>query len=158
VRSREKRLELAVDIEQLSAVLDELRGGTVYRARIVQDTVLAFLVEVARDRVWSIRVFSVAWRIESGERIVVGNDDSDVVLRARVRILDRNRLVNVTVRAQSMDTSFDFGDLQLRVFPVTSVVDRRHWQQWSARLPDGDYLYVGPGSSWTRKGDAHERG
>ena len=29
-------VELAVDIEQLSAVLDELHGGTVHRARIVR--------------------------------------------------------------------------------------------------------------------------
>ena len=153
---------MAGDIEQLSAVLDELHGGTVHRTRIVRDSVLAFLVEVAPERVWSVRVFSIAWRIESGERIVVGSDDEGVVMRARVRILDRARSAGVTVRAPSMDTSFDFGDLRLRVFPITSVVDRRPWQHWSARLPDGDHLDVGPGSSWSRSGekrrDPRERG
>jgi hypothetical protein len=106
---------LAVDIEQLSVVLDELHGGTVHRARTVRDSMLAFLVEVAPDRVWSVCVFSIAWRIESGERIVVGSDDEGVVMRARVRILDRTRLTGVTVRAPSMATSTGLGAANWRV-------------------------------------------
>ncbi|MEV0611640.1 hypothetical protein AB0I61_35415 [Polymorphospora rubra] len=145
---------MTADIERLNAILDALRGGSVSRARVVQDDILSFRLWSAPDRLWDVRVFSVAWRIQSGARIIIGSDDDASTMRARVGILNGAILAGISVRPENMDSSFDFGDLQLRVFPVTSVVEERFWQQWSVRFPEGECIDIGPGSSWSCRGDA----
>ncbi|MDH6462821.1 hypothetical protein M2302_003002 [Micromonospora sp. A200] len=109
-------------------------------------------------RLSMVRVFSVAWRVETGQEILVGADDEPADLPGMVKVLNGCALVDVSVSWPSLDTTFDFGDLRLRIFPVTSRVDRRYWQQWSVRLADGRILDVGPGQSWQLTGQASARG
>jgi len=79
------------------------------------------------------------------------------VLRETVGVLDGCAVRAVSLHPGTMDTTFDYGDRELRIFPVTSVVAPRHWQQWSVRTPGGGYIDVGPGASWSRRGAPGER-
>ncbi|MFG3552906.1 hypothetical protein ACGGAQ_00815 [Micromonospora sp. NPDC047557] len=99
--------------------------------------------------VTAIRVFSVAWRVETVAQMLVGSYDDPVDLPRMVHVLEGATMTNVSVSWPSLDTIFVFGDLRLRVFSVTSRVDPRCWQQWSARMADGRVLDVGPGQTWT---------
>lgn len=134
------------DLRRLAGVLDALRGATVRGARLRDADSLVFDL-VTPLAATTVRVYSVAWRIETDATILVGVDDEPENLPHAVQVLDGRTLVRVSVTPPSLDTTFDFSDLRLRVFPVTSQLDPDNWQQWSLRFAGGR-LDVGPGSSW----------
>jgi len=144
-------------------MLDALRGLTMRSTRMLADddvVTLAFGLQTPPDqplRRWSFRVYSIAWRIQSGTRLIAGSEDEHDVLRETVSVLDGRAVQAVSLRPTTMDTTFDYGDHELRIFPVTSVADPRHWQQWSVRTPSGGYVDVGPGATWSRRGAPGER-
>lgn len=144
------------DPRQLAGILGALRGTTVRGARVRDGDSLLFKLRSPSGQVAAIRVFSIAWRVETAEQVLVGADDDPAELPQMVHVLNGATVTDVSVTWPSLDTTFAFGDLRLRIFPVTSRVDPRCWQQWSARMTDGRVLDVGPGRSWALRDKAGE--
>ncbi|GAA2188598.1 hypothetical protein [Micromonospora lupini] len=137
------------DVQGLLAELCALRGLTAQGAHVRDGDILQFsLLDEARACRWDVRVYSIAWRIESEADVVVGAGDDGDVLRRAVAIVDGKVLGAVQVEAPSLDTTLIFDGCRLRIFPVTARSDPSRWQQWSLRSPTGRILDVGPGPSW----------
>jgi hypothetical protein len=61
---------------------------------------------------------TIAWRIDAQDRILAGSSDPVEDVRRALRALLGKTVFAVQVAAPSMDTTFDFAGLQLRVFPT----------------------------------------
>ncbi|MET8356297.1 hypothetical protein [Micromonospora sp. NPDC005171] len=130
--------------------MSALSGLTAQGAQLRDgDSLLFSLLDEARAYRWNVRVYSIAWRIESESDVVVGAGDDGDVLRRAVAIVDGKVLRAVQVEAPSLDTTFAFDGCRLRVFPVTARSGPGGWQQWSLRSPAGRIVDIGPGASWS---------
>lgn len=140
-----------VEFRQVVDRLGVLRGMIVQGVRVRdRDSLILELVDPSSGNRWGVRVYSVAWRIESDRDVCVGVDDN--ALSDAVRILNGQALERINLELPSLDTTFIFADYTLRIFPVTAWVSERSWQQWSLRTPTGQILSIGPGKSWSVKG------
>ena len=75
------------DLRRLAGVLDALRGATVRGARLRDADSLVFDL-VTPLAAATVRVYSVAWRIETDATILVGVDDEPENLPLAVQVLD----------------------------------------------------------------------
>jgi hypothetical protein len=142
------------DLTQVIDSLGVLRGMTAQNAQFRESNILTFDVmgsPLPADT-WQVRIYSVAWRIERESGILVGSDDPEDQLAGAVRVLNGQPIIDVDVRRPSLDTTFVFEGCALRIFPVTALVDKRMWQQWSLHAPSGRILDIGPGTSFSVRG------
>ncbi len=89
--------------------------------------------------------YCAAWRLDSGDAMVVASEDERDTIKARVPQLD-GRAVEGAVVSDTLEfvVSFD-GGLRLSVFPIFS----EGFEHWILFLPTGDVYTAGPGSTWT---------
>ena len=95
---------------------------------------------------WHLWIYCSAWRIDEGNEVLTGSEDSREKLEAAVRRMDGLVLQHVGVSPPALETSFNFDQgISLRVFPIFS----EGFEHWMLYTPDGNVLTVGPGTSWT---------
>lgn len=139
-------------IDRLLDILGVLHGLTVWGARINDSGNLFFKLAESPGSgdEWTVRVYSIAWRIEFDGDSFFGIDDAREIPQ-RVDFLYGQKLRLVTVKPPTMHSIFEFSESRLVVFPVTSVVDRRNWQQWTVGTPHRQFIDIGPGTAWAQR-------
>ncbi|MFD9692936.1 hypothetical protein ACFXPX_20645 [Kitasatospora sp. NPDC059146] len=148
--SQYSKIEESQDIAKLRNAVVPLVGHRVREARLSQTGSLRVDFDPGvSTRGCRLGIYSVAWRLDSRESIVAASQDSPDFLSSSIATLGGQRLVAAEVLSPSLDTTFRFTDVELRVFPAFSVVDNEDSIYWNLHLPSGYLLCAGPGSSWS---------
>jgi len=107
-----------------------------------------------------LRVLTHAWRLESRERVLAASSDSPDTLARAFGILTGRAVSGLRIDAPGLDTTIWFGDVRLRVFPVSSRPLPDGVPAWTLRTSLGVSLVVGPGGNWgmsrPRRPEAHK--
>ncbi|WP_345456029.1 hypothetical protein [Actinoallomurus oryzae] len=97
---------------------------------------------------WHLWVAMAAWRLESDTDVIVASEYPRLFIRRAIQVLNGLRLVGVSVQAPSLETTFLFEDLRLRLFPMYAAADAG-FGDWLLWTPSGRVLTVGEGPVWT---------
>jgi hypothetical protein len=95
-----------------------------------------------------LRVLTHAWRLESRERALAASSDSPETLASAFGVLTGRAVSGLRIDAPGLDTTIWFGDVRLRVFPVSSRPLPDGVPAWTLRTSLGVSLVVGPGGNW----------
>lgn len=99
-----------------------------------------------------LRVLTHGWRLESGERVVAAACDPPGALGEAVGVLAGRPVSGLRVDSPGLDTTIWFGDLRLRIFPVSALPMPDGAPAWTLRTALGVSLVVGPGGDWGMTG------
>jgi len=134
------------------AAIDSLIGRGVWGAR---RTAVGILLEFgapapdAPDRgEYQLQLCQCSWRIEFGDELGAGEEDSDDRINAAVGNLNGRVLTAVIFEQPSLSTTFTFGDTRLITFEIYTDPQVDGTEQWILFQPDNLALSVGPGSTW----------
>lgn len=95
---------------------------------------------------WHLWIYCSVWRLEIGNDMLVGSEDSRPMLESAIKHLEGATLRSVIVTSPAFDTLFEFeASIKLRVFPISFHDDYEHWMLYT---PDGNVLTIGPGVKW----------
>ena len=128
--------------QQLASLVRPLHGLTVTKATVSPQGTLR--LELHGHRV---RIYTIGWRVDTGERIVAGSADPVDVLSRTVTVLEGQRLNATLIESPSLDTTWEFETATVRVFPVYYGGDGDA-VYWTAEVPDVGMVVAGPGLSW----------
>ncbi|WP_152364887.1 hypothetical protein [Microlunatus speluncae] len=97
---------------------------------------------------YQLRLCRCSWRIEFGDELGAGEEDSDDRIDAAVGSLDGRALTAVIFEQPSLSTTFTFGDARLITFEIYTDPQVDGTEQWILLRPDNQVLAVGPGKNW----------
>jgi hypothetical protein len=106
-------------------------------------------------------VITHGWRLESRERVAAAPTDPPAVLGDAMGVLAGRPVTGLEIDAPGPDTTIWFGNLRLRLFPVSSVPAPDGIPAWLLRTAPDFLLVVGPGGDWgisRRRRQAREAG
>jgi hypothetical protein len=86
-----------------------------------------------------------SWRIETGERVIVGSEDERPAIEAVLKNLGLGSVEKIELVGPSLDLAIQFGPaIRVLTFSASSA---RNQEQWMLFMPDGNCLTVyGDGS------------
>lgn len=94
-------------------------------------------------------IYLCAWRIEHGDMLGAGSEDSEERIAASLGQINDNALTAITFERPSLSTTFEFGKSRLITFEIyTNESEDDRPEQWMLFRPDNMVLSVGPGASW----------
>jgi hypothetical protein len=93
-------------------------------------------------------VITHGWRLESRERVVAAPKDPLAGLGDAMGILAGRPVTGLEVEAPGPDTTIWFGDLRLRLFPVSCLPAPDGVPAWLLRTAPDFLVVVGPGGDW----------
>lgn len=99
-----------------------------------------------------LRVLTHAWRLESRERVLAGGLDPAELLGPALEGLVGRTVSGMEIARPGLDTTLVFGDVRLRLFPVSSVPLPEGYPAWTLRTAQGVTLVAGPGGEWGMTG------
>lgn len=96
---------------------------------------------------WHLYINTCRWRLEKGDEVLAASGDPQTKMDRAVQYLNNQSLESVEILPPVADTIFTFADLiVLRTFSIyLEADDGEHWKLFT---PEGNILYIGPGSSW----------
>ncbi len=143
----------ATDAATIEEKLRPLLGIAPWRAELGHGTFLTFDFgrELPPEREgiqshgeWHLWVYSCAWRLEKGCRLLAGSGDEEETMKTAVHELTGRPIFLFNVFAPALDSEVRFdGDFVLRLFSKSS--DQEHWMLYT---PDGMVLIAGPANEW----------
>jgi hypothetical protein len=95
-----------------------------------------------------LRVLTHAWRLESRERVLAASSDPPDTLASAFGVLAGQVVSGLRIDSPGLDTTIWFGDVRLRVFPVSTRPLPDGVPAWTLRTALGVRLVVGPGGDW----------
>ena len=95
-----------------------------------------------------LRVLTGAWRLESRERVLAAPSDPPDALASAFGVLAGQAVSGLRIDSPGLDTTIWFGDVRLRVFPVSTRPLPDGVPAWTLRTALGVRLVVGPGGNW----------
>jgi hypothetical protein len=104
-----------------------------------------------------LRVLTHAWRLESRERVLAGGLDPRELLGPVLEELVGRTVSAMGITRPGLDTTLVFGDVQLRLFPVSSLPLPEGYPAWTLRIAQGVTLIAGPGGTWGMTGRRPEQ-
>ena len=104
-----------------------------------------------------LRVLTHAWRLESRERVLAAGLDPGRLLRPVLETLVGRSVSALEIARPGLDTTLVFGDVRLRLFPVSSVPLPEGYPAWTLRTSHGVTLIIGPGGNWGMVGRPSKR-
>lgn len=97
---------------------------------------------------WRLAVFNSVWRLQSANTVLVASGDDRVQVDSALQGLRGVELGSMEVDEQLLWASYQFGDKELRVFPVYTGPDDRY-DAWTVWTPLRKQIRVGPGARVT---------
>jgi hypothetical protein len=95
---------------------------------------------------WHLWIYNSSWRLENGEKVLVGSEDSRQEINKNIRILEGLVLKNISFLAPGPDTVLEFeNSIRLKVFPLIFHEENDYWILY---MPDGKTLTLHTGPSW----------
>jgi hypothetical protein len=95
-----------------------------------------------------LRVHTHAWRLESREQVLAASGDPPVALASAFGALSGRAVSGLRIHSPGLDTTVWFGDVRLRIFPVSTRPLPEGFPAWALRTALGVSLVVGPGGNW----------
>jgi hypothetical protein len=90
---------------------------------------------------WGLWSDVILWRIEQGDRILAGSDDSESIMESALGQINGRTLVSGQISESTGDSLLEFADhLIIRTFVPTTEEDAR----WNFRQKDNKYVPLGP--------------
>lgn len=99
-----------------------------------------------------LRVLTHGWRLESRERVIAAALDPGEELGDALGVLVGRAVSGLEIARPGLDTTIYFGDLRLRVFPVSTRPLPEGYPAWTLRTSQQASLVVGPGANWGMSG------
>jgi hypothetical protein len=94
---------------------------------------------------WHFWVYMCAWRLEKNNKFIVGSGADRSELEKVVQMMEGMSIDSIEILPVAGDTIIYFEEeLVLRIFSVYSSED----ELWMLFTPDGNVLYIGPGTNW----------
>lgn len=97
---------------------------------------------------YHLQIYRSSWRIEFGNELGAGEEDSEDRIRAAVERLNGCILTAIDFQRPSLSTIFRFGDSRLITFEIYTDPSEENAEQWLLYRPDDLLLAIGPGSTW----------
>jgi hypothetical protein len=99
-----------------------------------------------------LRVLAHGWRLETAACVLAGGLDPREALEEVLDVLVGRSVSTVRIARPGLDTMIGFGNLRLRVFPVSTLPMPGGVPAWTLRTAQGVWLVVGPGEQWGMAG------
>ncbi len=94
---------------------------------------------------WHLWVYMCDWRLEKNNKYIVGSGAKRSELEKVVQMMEGMSIDSIEILPVAGDTIIYFEEeLVLRIFSVYSSED----ELWMLFTPDGNVLYIGPGTNW----------
>ena len=91
---------------------------------------------------WHLWIYMCAWRIDKGNRALVGSSDSRKKIESVLKKIDGKELISFDIK-RSLDAVLVYnGKYELRIFSINT----EDQDQWMIYTPDKNVLTVGPGN------------
>lgn len=95
-----------------------------------------------------LRVLTHGWRLDAPDRVLAAALDPPDQVGTALDALTGRTVTGLEIARPGLDTTIFFGDLRLRVFPVSSRPLPEGCPAWTLRTEEGVTLIVGPGTTW----------
>lgn len=135
---------------QLAGLVRPLHGATVAKATVSPLGTLRLELRGPGDDTrpaHRLRIYTIGWRVDTGERAVAGSADPVDILSRTVTVLEGQRLNDTLIESPSLETTWEFETTTLRAFPVY-YGDNRDSVYWTAEVPGVGMVVAGPGLTW----------
>lgn len=93
-----------------------------------------------------LRVLTHAWRLDGAERVLAAGLDPRAGLGTVLEVLVGRAVTGLEIARPALDTTIGFGDLRLRLFPVSTRPLPEGRPAWTLRTVEGVSVLVGPGT------------
>ncbi len=95
---------------------------------------------------WHLWVYMCAWRIDQNQKPFVGSNDTQELIREKLREMQGKALISATILNDAFDAKFSFSDgFELHLFSY-QVTDH---EQWMLFVPERKTFIAGPGTEWS---------
>jgi hypothetical protein len=95
-----------------------------------------------------LRVITHGWRVESRGQVLAAPKDPPGGLGDAAGVLAGRTVTGLAIDFPGPDTMLSFGDLRLRIFPVSTIPAPDGIQAWLLRTAPDCLLVVGPDGDW----------
>ncbi len=99
-----------------------------------------------------LRVLTHGWRLETRERVIAAALDPAKELGSALAVLVGQAVSGLEIARPGLDTTIYFGDVRLRIFPVSTRPLPEGHPAWTLRTAQHVSLVVGPGANWGMSG------
>jgi hypothetical protein len=153
-----QEISTATDLEQLIKITNRVVGEICWKASLNYGDELNLHIGAKipypqksmagkEKGAWILGTRATAWRLESGNEIIVSSSDQPEIIKQKVHVIENNSITAFETSYPDLTVAVTFSnECKLTLFPDSNDFDLPYWELFT---PDGMLLKVGPGARWS---------